>query len=174
MPKRFPQQLYRLIPALYPHFVEILESVGISGAEFFVLSFVKDRGKEIEADVKALPVSELKSVLIKAQQYDSQSGAAGFIARLESRGFLHHARISHEAKRTHFPDAGGYRDVMVLTMEGRQKLNGVNARVEDLFDRATSGTWARALLRPLIVAFDAAAPHLIRRLEEMAIAKPKN
>jgi len=131
---RFPKRLYETIPALYPHMVHIFNSCKVSGPEFLVLSYVKNAGKVTESGEVALPISQLTQVLVDSGLYDSRSGAAGFIqAQQDKKKYLRQTRITHEQKRLMFPDSTGYRDVVILTEEGRNLVEQVNKSVEALF-----------------------------------------
>jgi hypothetical protein len=175
-PIRFPQQLYRLIPILYPRFAEILHRSKISGPAFFALSYVKNTGKEIEPGVVVLPVADLKNILVKAGEYDSGSGAHGFITtHLQNHlKYLQHHRLTPEQKREFFPDSPGYRDAVSITALGYQRIAEVNKQVEQFFNEATThltkGITGKAL-KALLKAFSVMAGPLIDRLEDLARQK---
>ena len=174
MASGFPADLYRLIPALYPHFADILDSTELTGVEFFALSYIKYRGKPLDGGHVAIPVSELKAILLKLGEYNTLSGAAGFIAnRLEKRyGFVRSVTLSHKERRDLFADSTGYRDAVVLTDAGHAKLKQVNDLVEQLYHQVSAGT-PYLIRQPLLGAFRKAARHLIARLETLSLAKRK-
>lgn len=152
--------------------MDILSSAQITGPEFFALSYIKYRGKKIDGQRLALPVSELKAMLVKIGQYDTASGAAGFVTtRLEKEcQFVRPFTLTHEEKRTLFPDSTGYRDAVVLTDAGLAKLEEVNRLVEELFAEVAKGIRS-PLLAPLLFAFRKAAKNLTERLEKLSAAK---
>jgi hypothetical protein len=170
--KDFPSELYRLIPALYPHFADILHSAKITGAELFALSYIKYRGKKLDGGHLALPVSELKAILVKVGEYGTSSGAAGFITnRLEKRsGLVKGFTLSHQERRDLFASATGYRDAVILTEAGLRKLEEINALVEDLYSQVARGT-SPAIRVPLLMAFRRAAKALTERLESLSATK---
>lgn len=163
--KRFPEELYRLIPAMYPHFVEILHTAGITGPEFFVLSHIKHAGKEIQPGVVVMPISEIKDILVRAGQYTSTSGAHGFITNhlQHNLKYLEHRRVTPEQKRDLFPSSTGYRDVVTITQRGFEKLDEVNREVERLFQDTTTGI-PEMLMRTGLSAFSRIASLAIRKL----------
>lgn len=166
---RFPPELYRFIPALYPHLAEILESVGLTGTEFFALSYIRHQGKLIEEGRVALPISSLKVMLMKTGAYASESGAHGFISgHLETtKHYVEHQRLTPQQKKELFPKATGHRDVVVLAQLGEEKLDGVNARVEKLFEETIRGV-SPILLRGVLQAIVTLATPVILRLELLA------
>lgn len=167
---RFPQSLYRLIPSLYPHFAEILKTADITTSELLTLSYVKHRGQDIGPQGMALPIKTLMSMLVKVGMYQSDSGAHGFItSHLENRaGYLRHHTITPAEKDHFFPGAKGYRDVVVLTEKGHEKLNDVNREVEKLFDNVVGKGIPPLVLKTVLVALDNAADHVVGRLDQLA------
>lgn len=170
----FPKELYDLVPALYPHVADILRRTGISGPEFLSLSFVKNRGKQIEDGVVGLPLAELKALLIAVGEYETDGGASGFITgTLENKHrYLKPGRLTPEQKELLFPDSPGYRDVVIITDAGFAKLADINAGIERLFGEVTShvtGFTSRAALRTFLKAFGQVAGAVINRLEGLRI-----
>jgi len=173
---RFPGALYDLIPALYPHLAEVLHSAEITGPEFLSLSFVKNTGKQIEAGATALPLADLKALLIKVGEYESDGGASGFITgTLENRhGYLKPGRLTPDQKTKLFPHSPGYRDVVIITQAGADKLIEVNRRVERLFDDVTKGITGialRAALNTGLRAFQSISKTLIARLQTLPVER---
>jgi hypothetical protein len=168
---QFPQEFYRLIPALYPHLAEILHLSGIAGREFLALSFVKNTGKESANGAVVLPISDLKALLIKIGEFKGDSGASTFIAELEERGLLAPGKISRKEKELLFPDSTGHRDVVSVSTDGHSKLEEINKRVEQLYLDATAGL-AGATLRVGIKAFGQVAGRLITKLENRSMDRP--
>lgn len=167
MAKRLPPELYQVIPALYPHFVDILNSANVTGPQFFVLSFVRHRGQEIQPGVTALPVSDIKDNLVKAGVYESVSGAAGFIGSLEAKGWLRHIRITRQQKDEVFPLATGYRDVLVLTAAGERLLDEVNRLVDALFARLSAGV-PRPVMTALVAAIKRSSGKIVTKLNDLS------
>jgi hypothetical protein len=164
----FPKQFYELIPALYPHLVDIFGNAGISLQEFCCLSIVKNTGKEVAPGVVALPLSDLKSMLVRTGEY-TPSGANGFLThRLQNqRKFLESRKISQELKDELFPDSDGYRDVLIVSEEGNTRLTRVNAGVEALFVDGTRGIQGAAF-KAFLKVFAPFADAVVDRLRVLA------
>jgi len=173
--QRLPKELYRLVPALYPHLAEILVRSGLTGTVFFALSHVRHSGKELPDGMVGLPIADLKNILLKVGEYESTSGAHGFITNhLEnSLKYLEHRTITPEEKKALFPESPGYRDVVVITPAGAGKLDEVNAKVDQLFQEVTGGLRGR-VVTGLMKAFTPVAATVIDKLESMSMNREES
>ena len=168
MPVQFPQETYRLIPALYPHLAEMLEAAELTATEFFALSYVKNKGKDIGNGEVVLPIAILREVLMKTGAYESSSGAMGFVTHLQnSKAYLGHYRLTPEQKGTYFPDAPGYRDAVFVTEDGVKKLNAMNAQVERLFADVVKDLPA-SIVNPALKTFARVVGRVVAKLDALA------
>lgn len=163
----FPSGLYRMIPALYPHFAEILRSVGLSGREFLALSYIKNSGREVGKGLTCAPIADLKALLIKMGEYKGDSGASSFIHELEKKKYVEPRKLTLEEKAAHFPESTGHRDTVSITPVGLDQLQSVNAKVEQLYREMTVGLSGK-LLKACLSAFAKLAEPLIERLDQRA------
>jgi len=161
---RLPRELYQFLPALYPRLLEVLRSAGLTANEAFVLSYIKNVGKEVTPGVHAMPIADLRVVVQKLGY--SAAGAGGFITtNLEKRRKLVTLqRLSPEEKLEFFPDSPGYRDAVIVTELGMSKLREVRQGLEELLGAASSGLKSRVALRGLLGALAAIVGELVPRL----------
>jgi hypothetical protein len=87
-------------------------------------------------------------MLVTIGHYETENGALGFITNhlQTKKEYLRHYRFtSAKEKEERFPDAGGYRDAVVLTPEGVKKLDELNDRVDKLYAKVTATISGKAL-----------------------------
>lgn len=164
--RRFPKQLYSFLPAIYPHLIDAMRQCGVTSNELFVLSYVKNVGKELAPAVHALPIADLKDMLKKIGYSDS--GATGFVTThlANKKRYLAHHRLTPEEKETLFPDSAGYRDVVYVTELGMAKLSEMRDRIETLYKNAVKGI--RGIpMKALIGAFSAVADSVTVKLQKL-------
>jgi hypothetical protein len=136
--KIFPiEEVFHVIPAVYPHVVRIVERAGITPADFFALSFVRHFGQAMDGRY-TLPTSEFHKALLKAGIFRTAGGASGFLTRLVERGLITKHSITAAARDKYFPAAQGWKTVVVLSRGGDEKLAEVATALKSLFSEAST------------------------------------
>lgn len=166
MPKpAIPEEVFKFVPVLYPHLLEILKRSGLSGPTFLALSYIKHFGQPIDGAV-ACPLSELTEILVNAGLYEKSKNATKLITALEQKAFVRRYRVQQAELQQAFPHARGHGIVVVLKTEGQARLNAVNAEVQKLFERMASPP-TRTALTAMFRLFRPIASMLVNRLERI-------
>jgi hypothetical protein len=161
---RFPKQFYELIPGLYPHFADMLNEAELSLQEFACLSTIRHHGKHVWPDTPALPLADLKAMLVRTGGYTPRSANGYLTQRLQhEKQYLECRKITRDQKATFFPSSPGYRDVLILSAKGLERLDTFNGSVERFFDDATRGV-PPVLVRGFLAALAPFADSILKRL----------
>jgi len=133
---KIPRETFHLLSALYPRLATILSKHGVSVNDFFLLSYVKNLGKERangEICVLRTAISgHLEHVL-------SDGGMTGRIESLESKDLVDRGRLKPGEKEDLFKTSAGRKEIVIITTKGLKLLDDFNDSVDGLFQDITEG-----------------------------------
>jgi hypothetical protein len=127
---QLPEELFEFFAAFYPGLALILDELGLSLNEFFLLSYIRYFGHVAENGQVIILRSQLGDVLDK---FLSAGGVSLRIRVLEDKRLIVRKMLRSSEKQVLFGNARGSKSAIVLTKEGLNKLTEFNHRIDELF-----------------------------------------
>ena len=168
---RLPESVFAVIPALYPHFVLALEDCGLTGPQFFAMSYMKHFGRDVRDHKHAVLLAELTAILRRTFGYSGGGGVNNLLKPLIEEQLIIKLGITQAERSKEFADCvDGNNIVYYLAPSGKEKLSQFNELLHslysDFFSNRKRSTILQIIENKILNQIDSIAPDILKYLHD--------